>query len=311
VAPAFIEWLSEQDPSRKPFFASVGFHEPHRLGMSPSHFRREDYRAVNPSSIHVRPFLPDLPCVREDLSWFYGAVEHMDQQVGSLLLALKAKGILDKIIMVFFTDHGASFPHAKATLYDGGVKTAFIMRAPAYFKGNRRISALTSHADFLPTLCRLLSLKPPGGVEGSSFLDALNGKPFKEREYVFAENNYTNYFDPGRMARSKEFKYIRKGIRTCVFDNMIPEIEQSACDFRKTPEVFRFYSRTRRMEELYDLRNDPAEMNDLSGSAKYGRVLKKMRTALAIHMKKTRDPFKDLKIGLQMPAEGYRGAIHR
>ena len=126
-----------------------------------------------------------------------------------------------------------------------------------------------------------------------------------EREYVYAQKNYTQYYDPARMIRSDSFKYIRKGLNTCLFDFVLTEIELSPTSFRSNRTVSEFYSARRSTEELYDLTADPWEMNNLVDNPAYETILKEMRAALNTHLEKTDDPFRYLQNDLLMPTNVY------
>ena len=127
------------------------------------------------------------------------------------------------------------------------------MRLPGSLPPGRRVRALTSHADMVPTILEAAGIDTPGHVQGKSFLAAARDEVRSHREYVYAEKNYTNYYDPSRMVRSDRFKYIRKGLRTCIFDFIVPELELGPSGFRQNRAVFDFYSARRCREELYDL----------------------------------------------------------
>jgi hypothetical protein len=110
------------------------------------------------------------------------------------------------------------------------------------------------------------------------------------------------------MIRSSRFKYIRKGLRTCVFDFLIPEIEGAQVQFRM-PQVFDFYSARRCTEELYDLESDPGELTNLVENVDYEGNLGELRTALDAHLAETGDPFRGLVNGLMMPEREYDPAM--
>jgi len=305
VASVFQQWLAGRKLQGRPFLAAIGFSETHRLGMDPSHFKRDLYEPADPSHVEVRPYLPDIPQVREDLADFYGMVEFMDKTVGRMLDALTEAGLADDTLVIFTSDHGASFMHSKATLYDGGTKVALIARCPGVLPRGVRCKALTSHVDVVPTILDLLDLPVPEQVEGESLASIREGTISTERQYVYAEKNYTNYYDPARMIRSGSFKYIRKGLRTCIFDFIIPELELCSSGFRRNRSVFEFYPIRRCREELYDLASDPGEMNNVADDPKYGRTMAELRAALDEHLEATGDPFKDLRNDLLMPEDVY------
>lgn len=324
VASVFADWLLRERQQGEPFLANVGLFEPHRFGLAsqgynesllgtvPSHFRRDGvYESADPAQVEVRPYLPDIPEMRQDVAEFYGAVEFVDHHVGNMLQALHEAGLTENTLVLFVTDHGASFPHSKGTLYDSGTKVACMARWPGHLPGGESVTGLTSHVDILPTLLELLNLPVPDHCEGLSLADKLLGTEDAGRKYVYAEKNYTQYYDPARMIRSDSFKYIRKGLRTCIFDFVLTEIELSRANFRSNKAVFDFYSSRRTSEELYDLTRDPAEMSNLVDDPAYGNTLDELRVALDAHLEATDDPFRHLRNDLLMPANVYAAVKQR
>jgi len=309
VSQDLVTWLREVARHKQPFFAAMGFSEVHRIGLRPSGFKREIYEPADPNEVLVPPWLPDIPAIRQDLANFYGAIKHMDRCMGDVLSALEESGLAENTLVVFTSDHGASFIHGKATLYDGGTKVPWLMRLPGVIPEGTQIDLVTSHVDILPTILELLGIPVPAHVQGQSMRDLLMGDMTEGRNYVFAEKNYTNYYDPSRMVRSRQFKYIRKGLRTCVFDFQIPEIELSPWDFRRTPEILSFYSAQRCTEELYDLAEDPGELHNLVNDPAYADILDKMRRILDQHLEVTDDPFRNIQNGLLMPETTYEAVI--
>ena len=305
VVPRFDQWLrARQD--KMPFFAAVGVSEIHRMGMMPSHFKREIYEPADPARVLVPPYLPDIPEIRQDLADLYGAVKLVDKMLGLLLDTLVQTGLDENTLLIFTTDHGISFIHAKSTLYDGGTKVALLMRWPKGFRGGQQIRALTSHADLVPTLLTWLGLPVPAHVQGISQTHLPLGQPGAQRDHIFSEENMTNYYAPMRMARSQTMKYIRNGVRRCVFDFMIPEQELSTWDFSPaTRAVFSFYSTRRYAEELYDLRSDPGELHNLIEDATYAGALAELRAALDAHLERTDDPFRLARFEPQMDEWAY------
>ena len=306
VAPVFTDWLRERGADDAPFLAALGFSEVHRMGLNPSGFKRDVYEPADPADVEVRPYLPDLPEMRADLADFYGAIKLVDRVMADVLAALDDAGLRDNTIVIFTTDHGASFMHSKATLYDGGTKVVWIMRWPEAIPPGIRCGGLTSHVDILPTLLELIDVPRPGHVQGRSMAAVARGDAQGTgRPYVFAEKNYTNYYDPSRMVRSPRFKYIRKGLRTSVLDFIIPEIELCTCGFRSNRAVFEFYSARRATEELYDLETDPGELTNLIDDPAYADAAAELRAALDAHLEATDDPFRHLRNDLLMPATTY------
>ncbi len=315
VTPAFIEWLEQGSESSKPFFAALGFSEVHRMSMNPSHFKHDSYEPSDPKDVEVRPYLPDIPELRSDLADFYGAIKLVDKMVGKIMDAVHKNDIRRNTLIVFTTDHGASFMHSKATLYDGGTQTALVMSYEGVLPSHKIFDSLTSHVDILPTILDYLGIPIPEYVEGislkkmlSELKDSASGADkgaHGQRQYVFAEENYNNHFNPSRMVRSHQYKYIRNGLDICIFDFLIPEIELSTIDFRKNRAVFDFYSTDRCSEELYDLEKDPGEMNNVAKSQEYTSILEELRNTLNKHMEETKDPFRNFRNEIKMPEKAY------
>jgi len=308
VVPRLVDWLRSQSAGTQPFLASVGFSDVHRIGAHGSTFARDAYSSADPAQVEVPPWLPDLPVTRQELADFYGDIAHMDRWIGEITRVLDETGLAQNTVLVFTSDHGASFLHGKATCYDGGTKVPWIMRWPQAIPAKTRVPALTSHVDILPTLLDLLGLPIPAYVQGQSMVPWAKGGQGEERAYVYAEKNYTNYYDPTRMIRSSRFKYVRKGLRTCIFDFLIPEIEGAQVQFRM-PQVFGFYSARRCTEELFDLENDPGELNNLVEDSAYRDRLGALSAALDAHLAATDDPFREIVNGLMMPEDEYRPAM--
>ena len=317
VTPVFIDWLKEKRELEFPFFAAVGFFEVHRMGSAsqgpskesigqlPSHFKRDVYQRADPKKVEIRPYLPDMPELREEIADFYGSIEFMDGKIGEILATLGEAGLAGNTLIIFTSDHGASFLHSKATLYDGGLKVPLVLRLPGILPAGQEVSELVSNVDVLPTILELTGLSVPDHIQGVSFLDLAKGQSTSGRENIFAEKNYTVYFDPARMVRSKGYKYIRNGLRKGFFDFVLPEIEMSQASFRNNIEVFKFYDSRRVQEELYDLKSDTAEMINLTADPDYQEVLTIMRSILDDHMEETVDPFRHFRNEILMPEDVY------
>lgn len=320
VTPVFTDWLRQRaglPDAAQPFLANVGFFDPHRIGLAsqgyradlldqpPSHFWREVYTRVDPTVVDVPPYLLDTPAQRAELADFYAAIAFVDDSIGSILRALEDTGLAANTLLMFVVDHGASFLHAKGTLYDGGTKVAALLRWPGMIPAGQQITALTSHVDIVPTVLDWLGLPVPDHVQGHSLTRVLAGEQPGVRDAVFTEKDYTQYFDPTRAVRTAKYKYIRRGIRSSLFDFVITEIELSPNSFRNNPDLFRFYSCQRVTEELYDLRGDPGERHNLAADAAHAATLEDLRERLDVHLAATDDPFRHECIRSHMPADVY------
>ncbi|OBK44967.1 sulfatase [Mycobacterium sp. 1081908.1] len=252
------EWLqdSAENLAGQPFLLTAGFFETHRP------YPRDRYEPAETADVDTPDYLPDTPEVRGDLAEFYGAIAAADAAVGRLLDTLAETGLDANTWVVFFTDHGAAFPRAKSTLYDAGTGIGMIVRPPTSRAAAPRVyDELFSGVDFVPTLLDLLGLRVPADVEGVSHAGALLAPdPQAEpvREQVYSMKTYHDSFDPIRAIRTKEYLYIENYAARPLLDLPL-DIQDSPSGHAIEP----FIAGPRPERELYDLRTDPTETNNL------------------------------------------------
>jgi len=210
----------------------------------------------------VPDYLPDIAEVRGDFADFYGAIAVADAAVGRLLDRLADTGLDANTWVVFFSDHGAPFPRAKATLYDAGTGISLIIRPPTRLGVAPRVyDELFSGVDLLPTLLDVFGIEIPAEVEGISHANNLlrpTADAAPVRQEVFTEKTYHDSFDPMRAIRTKEYSYI---------ENYTPRhLVDLPLDVQDSPSgkaVALFAAGPRPARELYDLLEDPSESNNL------------------------------------------------
>lgn len=266
--------------SEQPFYASVGFFEPHRPYDLPQ------YTPDDPERVTVMPYLPDVPGVRQEVAQLQGMIRAVDKAVGKILTALDETGLRDNTLVVFTTDHGIALPRAKGTLYDPGIGTALLMHWPGQIEGGRVYDQLLSNVDLMPTLMELVGNLVSEDIDGRSFLPLLRGEEIEEREYIFAEMTWHDQYDPVRGIRTHRYKYIRSfGARPLVY---IPaDIYDSPSGKAVRDE---YYGKRRPAEELYDLEKDPEERNNLINDPQYQDIAAALRKRVQQWMEQTNDP---------------------
>ena len=118
---------------------------------------------------------------RENILW-------LDDALGALINKLEAHQILENTIIFFFNDHGQ---YAKGTLYQGGVYNPSIIWKAGGFACGPVCDARVSNVDFAPTILEMAGIHEiPEDLDGTSFLDALNGKSMQARESLYFELGY-------------------------------------------------------------------------------------------------------------------------
>ena len=250
------EWLRDTVPIRagQPFLLTAGFFETHRP------YPRERYQPADTAAVTLPDYLPDTAEVRQDLADFYGSIATADAAVGRLLDTLADTGLDANTWVVFVTDHGPAFPRAKSTLYEAGTGIAMIIRPPTRLAMTPGIyDELFSGVDLVPTLLGLLGVDEPADIEGVSHAGNLLGtQTAPVRDHVYTTKTYHDSLDPIRAIRTKEYSYIENYARRPLLD--LPwDIKESPSGQAVAPLV----TAPRPERELYDLRTDPAELNNL------------------------------------------------
>jgi N-sulfoglucosamine sulfohydrolase len=280
VAERAAQWI-EHARDTQPFYAQIGFFEPHR---------DFDYGGALPDDskgVTVPPWLADEPTARQEFAAFQGAIRKMDAAVGTVLDALEGAGLLQNTLVVFTTDHGIPFPRAKCSLYDPGISTAFILRWPERgWAGGKTYSELVSNIDNLPTLLDAAGIEMRKNVQGRSFAPLLDGKEYQPRDVIFAEMTYHDYFDPRRCIRTPKYKLIANFTTAPFFMN--PTQTWRPMTITKNPDrpMHAYHPHL----ELYDLEHDPLEFDNLAGRPEYAEVENSLAARLLTWMEETSDP---------------------
>lgn len=280
VTDQLENFLKERAASanEKPFYASVGFEETHRPF--------DDFEPDPIDSVEVPPYLPDTKKVREDIARFQGSVKELDRSVGRIKELLDTTGLADNTVLIYTTDHGIAFPRAKGTLLDAGLETALLIRFPkGMMKKGGRQDELLCNIDLMPTLLEMAGGEVPEDIDGYSFLPLLEQQDYTERDHFFCELTWHDRYHPMRGIRTKDYKYIRN-----FEDGPKVYLPYDLYTSLSGEEVREEYSAPNSKEELYELKKDPLEQENLAGDPQYQEVLTGLRERVAKWMKETEDP---------------------
>ncbi|MCL5745953.1 MAG: sulfatase [Acidobacteria bacterium] len=304
-----FETFFREKPAGKPFCFWFGSTDPHRPYEAGSGLAS----GMNLRDVQVPPFLPDTPEVRGDILDYYFEVQRFDRETGEMLKLLDAAGELDNTLVVMTGDNGMPFPRAKANLYGYGTHQPLAIRWPFRVERSRVVDEFVSFTDFAPTFLEAAGLKPSREMTGISLLGLLTGRTARHREMVFLERErHANVRRgdlsyPARAVRTREFLYIRN-LRPQRWPAGDPEKYIAVGPFgdvdgsptkdvilnrREEPAMSRFFRLAfdkRPAEELYDVRREPGELNNVADRPEYAPAKKKLRAMLDRWMKETRDP---------------------
>jgi len=287
-------------PEGKPFFAVFNSMISHESCI----FRNVPYDKLrhNPEEVPLPPYQPNTKAARHDWALYYDCIEDMDAWVGSLLKELDENGLADNTIVFYYGDNGGVLPRSKRFLYETGTQIPLVIRIPEKYKSlfpsaklGDKIDRLVNFPDLLPTLLSIAGVKVPEYVQGQAFL---GDQKTKDPEYTyFQRQRMDERFDYVRAVRDQKFRYIRNYMPFRIsFPHQAyhfnePSAQSWEDEYRagRTNEVQSRVFQPKTVEELYDVENDPWEINNLAGDPKYADVLKRMSDALDQWRKKTKD----------------------
>ena len=272
-----VEFL--KDAPQQPFFLDVGFFVTHREFPEPG--PDEDPRYCIPPAP-----IPDTPENRYDMAAYKASARILDNSIGEVLEVLDASGLGENTLVICTTDHGLAFPGMKCHLTDHGIGVMLIMRGPGGFTDGKVCDAMVSHINVLPTICDLLDIAAPEGVQGSSMMPLIRGEVEAIHDEIFAEVNYHAAYEPQRAIRTQRWKYIRR-----YSDRQKPVLPN--CDASPSKDVWvrhGWQDRYVAPEQLYDLIFDPNETHNLVDDSTMTSVLEDMRHRLDQWMLETDDP---------------------
>ena len=283
-------WSSRPDKSQ-PWFGQVQI----MGGKKDSKYVREGEKlAVN--DVPLPPYFPNIPSQRQAWTDHYNANRGSDVTVEKILKQLKADGELENTIIFFFSDHGSptSLRH-KQFCYEGG------MLVPLMIKGNHpTLKSGIVRDDLVSLLDVSASTLALGGVELPDYLDGqdLFSKEYKEPQYVIGARDRCDYtIDRIRTVVSEDYRYIRNYfperpmLQAGYRDNkpIVKGMKKALEEGILTPYQEEHWFGVRPIEELYNLKADPHQMNNLAEDSKYAGVLKEHREYLENWIKETDD----------------------
>ena len=296
------EFLARCRREEKSFYFMVNSHDPHRpyhIPGKPIPGAKEPSKTYTPAEVPVPGFVPDLPGVREELSYYLNSVRRLDDTFGRTMQALKEAGFAENTLVMFLSDNGIAIPFAKCNAYLASTRTPWIARWPGVVKaGSLDRRHMISGIDFFPTVLEAAGLPVPQGLDGFSFLPLLQGGVQSGRDQVFTQIDMKAGGDavPMRCVQNQRLGYIFSpwSDGKFVYRNnnegltMKAMVEAAKTDPRAAERVRMF--RYRAFEELYNLQNDPDCLNNLLDKPDRKDDLDHMRNELHAWMKRTGDP---------------------
>ena len=274
----FIERTSRDQP----FCVSISYNAPHADDTSPQQYFWPSRNDTLYSKIHIpgpvlgnTKYFEALPTFLRDpltlgrIRWkwryetpekyqamvkgYYRMISTIDDNVGRLRARLEELGLSENTIIIFTSDNGYFLGErslaGKWLMYDNSLRVPMIIYDPKNLQPNV-IDDLVLNIDVAPTILGFANIDIPGLVQGKSLLPLMEERSDNWREEFICEHLYElPYIPKSEGIRGTRWKY------------------------------FRYIDHPNR-EELYDLQNDPQEVNNLAHDIKYAGLLDKYRNKL-------------------------------
>jgi arylsulfatase len=250
----------------EPWFAWISYARPH-----------QPYTPSEPFASMYPPETLDLPPVseseklsirerrsdvedsklRECVSCYMGLVSQIDHSIGRLMEELEESGQLENTIVVFTSDHGDYAGEHGLYSKIGGISYRAITRVPLFFVDFRSTHQQTSEAiiesvDVFPTLCEMAGFEAPDTVQGISYASEIRGESQTVRDSALTENAHR------KALATRDFRYVA---------NLENETD-----------------------ELYNIVDDPWELNNLAGNPEFSGVTADMSSRLLKRLATARKP---------------------
>lgn len=277
-------WIAEQAieflhyPGPKPFFLWCGFCGPHAPIDPPKPYdERYSFDEVPlPKSRHDDPprspkgwpeswWGTDEMKIRRWRSYYWGLVTLIDDMLGRIMEVLNKRGLWDNTLIIFTTDHGDMTGDynmmEKGNFYEEVTRVPLIVVPPGEKVTRNRIDGLVEVSDIAPTILDYAGVSIPPQMQNVSLKPLMEGHG-EPRESVLCEFMTSDQTRKGKCIRTERYKYIFWGLEN--------------------------------EPEFYDLWEDPDELHNLYGDARYRSEIERHKDLLLDRlMKSERFYFRD------------------
>ncbi|MEN8117769.1 MAG: sulfatase-like hydrolase/transferase [Bacteroidota bacterium] len=246
----------------------------------------------SPDEVPIPPHHPATPEMKHDWAQYYDKVEDMDAVIGKHLKELEEAGLAENTIVFYYGDHGGVIARSKRYVYETGTRVPFIVRIPEKYKylfpekqTGTKVNRLISFVDLVPTLLSIAGIEIPEYLQGNAFLGK---QKTEDPEYAFMfRGRMDERYDMSRAVRDHEYRYIRNYMPYRIYGQQLEYLFR-APSIRSWKEAYEngecnksqsIFWNTKPVEELYNTKNDPWEVNNLANNPNYKDVLERMRAA--------------------------------
>lgn len=246
----YLSFLAPHDPRSMPE-KYLAMYDPEMLTLPPNFMAEHPFDngelIIRDEQLAPSPRTPSD--TRQHLAEYYAMITHVDDVIGDVMKQVEQRGDLDNTIVVFAGDNGLALGQhglfGKQSCYDHSIRVPLIFAGPG-IPEDKRTDAFAYLLDIFPTLCDLTGCVIPTSVEGQSVVPAIQNPDNKGRNTLYFA--YTGKHRAVRDRTHKLIEYVVEGKHT--------------------------------MTQLFDMINDPWELNNLADSPEHAAKLSELRTEL-------------------------------
>lgn len=270
---------------------------------------------IDPADVAVLAYLPDAPEVRGDIADYYAAIHHFDLEVKTLLETLEKAGQSANTLVIICSDSGWQMPRGLANLYDSGTRVPLIVRWAGHIRKELVIDELVNLNDLAPAILELAGTGVPAEMTASSIrpllLDENPGQTNQDyvvmarERHAFVRKKGLGY--PARAILTRDFLYTRNhqpdrwpagdpplfGDVDAHMLHYPSPAKLYVLQHRQEPAMQRFFDLSfskRPAEELYDLKTDPDQLENIAGEKRHTSVKAGLSHLLDDYLRQTNDP---------------------
>ncbi len=212
---------------------------------------------------------------------YLGSISYVDALLGQLLQTLDETGLADETAVIVWSDHGdwagdyGLVEKWPAGLDDTLTHVPLIMRVPGFPSGNTVASGV-QHFDIMPTVLELAGIPCEHSHFAQSLIPHLEGRPSEARRLLFAEGGYDQPHDmwcfEGRTGTSAESLSKPNHIYYPKIYLQQAEPYTVCRSVMVRSETHKLIRRTQQIHELYDLKRDPHELQNVYEQADFRSI---------------------------------------
>ncbi|WP_298238527.1 sulfatase [uncultured Algibacter sp.] len=287
------KFLGEVKSSKEPFALMLCSNEPH------GPWNKGDASKYNPNKITLPPHYVDNIETRKAYCSYLAEINYLDDQVGKTMDLLKKYNFDDNTLVVFASEQGNSFPFAKWTTYEAGVKSALIAHMPSKIKGGKESDAIVEYTDLVPTFIEMAGGEPIATLDGKSLVPIFKNPKKDNKDYAYSLQTTRGIIAGAdyyaiRSVVGKDYRYIWNITPEAEFLNVVNNADtngkkwfrswEEAAKTDKRAEELLYKYKKRPKEELYHVKNDKWCIANLAEDPKYAEVKNELRTELLAWM---------------------------